>query len=115
MKPLHKLHVVAFSLLVISCAANVDRTKETSLAQYTENEIRGKLTPQVTTRRDALIAFGVPEYPADYNNGNKWYYHSEKLDRRIYFLIPFINDRNQNLTLHFSDKGILTDYTYTDK
>ncbi|UNK63074.1 hypothetical protein [Buttiauxella ferragutiae] len=111
----YKLIILSLSLIIISCASNIDRTKETTLAQYSEKEIQGKLTSHVTTRRDVLIAFGVPAHPADYNSADKWYYHSEKLDRRIYFLIPFINDRNQNLVLNFSDKGVLTDYSYTDK
>jgi hypothetical protein len=110
-----KLMTASLSLMLVSCAANVDRTKETTLARYSEKEIRSQLTPQVTSRRDVLIAFGVPTQPADYNSAQKWSYHSETLDRRIYFMIPFINDRNQNLVLNFSEEGKLTDYTYTDK
>ena len=115
MKFSYDLIIVTLSLIIISCASNIDKTKETTLAQYSEKEIRDKLISHVTTRRDVLIAFGVPAYPADYNSADKWCYHSEKLERRIYLLIPFINDRNQNLVLNFSDKGVLTDYSSTYK
>jgi hypothetical protein len=115
MKTSSKLIIASLSLMIVSCASNIDKTKETTLAQYSEKEIRGKLTPQITSRRDALIAFGVPASPADYNNADNWHYHSETVDRRIYFLIPFINDRKQDLLLNFSNKGILTDYNYSER
>ena len=115
MRVLYKAIISCLPLVIIACASNIDRTKETTLSQYSEKEIRGKLVPHLTTQRDVLITFGVPVQPTDYNSADKWYYHSETIDRRIYFLIPFINDRNQNLILNFSDKGVLTDYHYNDK
>lgn len=101
--------------LISSCAANVDRTKETRLSDYSETEIKQKLVTEVTSRRDVLLSFGTPISPANYNNANRWEYYSKIVDRRIYFLIPFISDREQSLSVDFSEQGIVTAYRYDEK
>lgn len=101
--------------LVSSCAANVDRTKETRLSDYSEKEIKQKLVPEVTSRKEVLLTFGTPINSVNYNNAKRWEYYSKIVDRRIYFLIPLINDREQSLTVDFSDKGIITAYHYDEK
>ncbi|UVC31850.1 hypothetical protein [Pantoea sp. SOD02] len=100
---------------ISSCAANVDRTKETRLSDYSEKEVKQKLVPEVTSRKDVLLTFGTPINPEDYNNAKRWQYYSKIVDRRIYFLIPFISDREQFLTVDFSDQGIITAYHYEEK
>jgi hypothetical protein len=115
MKALKSLMIFAIFLSLVGCAANIDRTRETKLSKYSEKDIKQKIIPEVTTRRDILIEFGVPVNTADYNNATQWVYHSERIDRRIYFFIPFINDRNQYITLSFSEKGVLKNYSYYEK
>ena len=83
MKAINFLGVALACLLSASCASNYDGTKATSLAQYSEKEIKQKLIPEVTTRKDVLIAFGVPANTADYNNTRHWEYTSQIIDRRI--------------------------------
>lgn len=115
MKAINFLGVALACLLSVSCASNYDGTKATSLAQYSEKEIKQKLIPEVTTRKDVLIAFGVPANTADYNNTRHWEYTSQIIDRRIYLIIPLNQDRKQHLSVDFSDKGILTSYNYIEK
>lgn len=102
-------------LVVTSCAANVDRTNETRLSAYSESEIKQKLIPEVTRRKDILIDLGVPVNTADYNNTKHWEYYSKIVDRRIFLIIPIINDREQFLSIDFTNKGTMTAYHYTEK
>lgn len=109
------LLICFIALVSSSCASNYDRTKATNLAQYSEKEIRQRITPQVSTRKDILLAFGVPGNTVDYNNVNHWIYTSQIMDRRLYLIIPVILDRKQDLSIDFSDKGIVTSYNYVEK
>lgn len=115
MRAAKALGIVLLVLMSASCASNYDKTGATSLAQYSEKEIKQKITPEVTTRKDVLIAFGVPANTPDYNKVNHWVYTSKIVDRRIYLIIPVILDRKQYLSVDFSDQGIVSAYRYVEE
>lgn len=102
-------------VIITACASNVDRTKETRLSEYSEKEIRNIITPEVTSRKDVLIKLGTPVNTENYNASTHWVYYSKITDRSIYLVIPIIKDREQFLTIDFSDKGIVSAYHYTEK
>ncbi|CNH14839.1 hypothetical protein [Yersinia intermedia] len=109
------ISIVLVCALITSCASNVDRTNKTRLSEYSENEIKQKLIPAVTSRKDVIINFGVPVNTENYNNTKHWNYYSKIVDRRIYLIIPVINDREQFLAIDFSDEGMVTNYHYSEK
>ncbi|MBS0053904.1 outer membrane protein assembly factor BamE [Yersinia sp. Marseille-Q3913] len=115
MKGMKTSLILLLSCLLTACVGNIDKTHATHIAKYSESEIRQKLVPNVTNKRDVLIMLGTPTNVKDYNESNHWEYRSDITDRRIYLIIPINNDRKQLLTLNFSDKGVLSDYYYSDK
>ncbi|OCJ43355.1 outer membrane protein assembly factor BamE [Serratia sp. 14-2641] len=109
-----KCPIVFMFFLLVGCASNVDRTKVTVLDQYTEKTIKESLIVGSTTKKDVIKLLGRPNSPEDYNGRNVWLYNSKKTDRRVIFLIPVINDRNQVLELTFNDAKILKDMKYQE-
>lgn len=105
----------AFPLFISSCIGSFDSTRTTELDKYSASSIKEKLIIGSSTKRDTLILLGMPNSPEDYNNSNEWTYKSDKTDRRIYFFIPFNNDKTQELRLEFNEKGVLSSLDYTDK
>ncbi len=102
------------ALLLSGCMANIDRTRTNALDGYTETTIKEKLTAGSTTKKDILLLLGVPAFPLEYNKMNTWIYKSTRKDRRIYFFIPFNNDKDQILSLNFNSAGVLNSYNYID-
>lgn len=107
--------VSVFPFFISSCMGDIDSTRAKELDKYTASSIKEKLIIGSSTKRDALVLLGMPYAPKDYNNSNRWVYKSDKKDRRIYFFIPFNNDKDQTLYLGFDEKGILYSLNYTDK
>lgn len=109
-------NILTFMLAIFlsGCVANIDRTRANDLDGYTETTLKENLTAGSTTKKDVLLLLGVPAFPADYNKMNTWIYKSSRTDRRIYFFIPFNNDKDQTLSLNFNSAGVLISYNYID-
>ncbi|MRS16049.1 hypothetical protein GJV06_14230 [Enterobacteriaceae bacterium RIT691] len=101
--------------LLSACTGNYDRTQETQLAKYSQQEIRAGLKEKVSTKRDVLVLLGVPETPTDYNASSHWTYHSKTIDQQFYLFIPVISNRTQDLVVNFTPAGVLSDFHYTER
>lgn len=112
---IRKIVVLILPFLLSACLVNVDKTRATELSNYSESSIKRKLIVGSTTKKDALILLGAPNSPKNYNNANEWVYRSVQVHRGIYLFIPFINDKDQSLSLKFDEMGILSSLEYSDK
>lgn len=109
-----RICILLMVILITACVGNIDKTSATDLDKYDEVTLKEKLTVGTTTKKDVLLLLGRPSLPEEYNNSIHWVYRSQKIDRRMYFLIPFNNSKNQMLSLNFTDAGVLLKYSYTD-
>lgn len=109
-----RILILCMVILTTACVGNVDKTSATDLDKYDEVTIKENLTVGKTTRKDVLLLLGTPSFPSEYNESNIWIYKSTKIDRRLYLFIPINNSKNQTLSLHFTDAGVLLNFIYRD-
>lgn len=102
-------------LMLTACAGDIDRTKEGSVSNFSERQIKEKIVVGQSTKRDVLMLLGRPTTPLDYNGSNNWIYFSDVKDRRIYFLIPLFLDEKVMLGLKFNDSNIVEEMEYSRK
>ncbi|WP_159235609.1 hypothetical protein [Raoultella terrigena] len=106
--------ITLLTCVLLSSCVSIDKTKASRLSEYSEAEIKNKLVLNITTRKDALMAFGPPENAINYNEEKKWIYTSEIINHGLYIIVPVFKDRKQHLSLEFSDNGLLSNYNYQE-
>lgn len=110
-----KIMACFICLMLTACAGDVDRTKEGSVSNFSERQIKEKIVIGKSTKRDVLMLLGRPTTPLDYNGNNSWVYFSDVKDRRIYFLIPVFLDEKVLLGLKFNGNNIVEKMEYNRK
>lgn len=113
---LKHVFLLALSTVALSgCAANVDKTQASNLNNYSETVIRQSIVVGKSTKKDVLLLLGAPTTPKEFKTAHHWTYVSKVVDRRIYLVIPLIQDRDQLLLLEFNDAGVVTKMNYTEQ
>jgi outer membrane protein assembly factor BamE (lipoprotein component of BamABCDE complex) len=108
--------LLAFTAMALSgCMANVDRTHSSDLNNYSEKVIRERIVTGKSTKKDVLLLLGTPATPKAFKSASTWIYASKIVDRRLYFFIPIIRDRDQLLLLEFNDAGVVSKMDYREK
>ncbi|ALB54148.1 outer membrane protein assembly factor BamE [Cronobacter universalis] len=115
MKVKYFLLLVVTTIALTGCAANVDRTHASDLANYSEKDIRNKIVVGKSTKKDVLLLLGTPAIPKEFKTASHWIYASKVVDRRLYFFIPIFRDRDQFLLLEFNNNGAVSKLQYTEK
>lgn len=111
-----KILLLAFTMISLNgCMANVDRTQASDLNNYSERDIRKSIVVGKSTKKDMLLLLGAPTIPKEFKTASNWFYASHVVDRRLYFFIPIIKDRDQLLLLEFNNDGVVSKMHYTEK
>ncbi|ALB67516.1 outer membrane protein assembly factor BamE [Cronobacter dublinensis] len=108
--------LLAFTTIALNgCIANVDRTRATDLYNHSEKDIRTSIIVGQSTKKDVLLLLGAPATPKEFKTARNWIYASSVVDRRLYFFIPIIRDKDQLLLLEFNNEGVVSKMYYTEK
>lgn len=108
-------HCLFFSLLLTACAGNIDRTKEGTISQYSEANIKERIIIGKSTKKDVLRFLGRPSFPTEYADSNDWFYYSDVIDRRVYLLVPVVLDEKITLNVIFGEGGVVGNFIYLKK
>ena len=104
-----------FSLLLTACVGNIDRTKEGAISQHSEASVKERIIIGESTKKDVLRFLGRPSSPTEYADSNDWFYYSDVIDRRIYFLVPVVLDEKITLNVIFGEGGVVENFIYLKK
>ncbi len=102
------------SILLFSCASNIDNTQRSALVNYSKESLEKSIRANVTDKRDILMMFGAPPKNENYNDSSNWVYHSKIIDRSIFLFVPIFRDKEQFLSINFTEAGLVKDYVYTE-
>lgn len=100
--------------LLFSCASNIDNTQRSALVKYSEESLEKSIKANVTDKRDILMMFGIPPKNENYNDSSHWVYHSKIIDRSMLLFVPIFRDKEQFLSINFTEAGLVKDYLYTE-
>lgn len=107
--------ILLCSIFLFSCASNIDKTQGSALKNYSKESLENNIKANVTDKRDVLMMLGMPLDNPNYNESPNWMYYSKIIDRNIWFFVPVFRDKEQFLSINFSEAGLVKDYVYTEK
>lgn len=110
-----KIATLLFSIFLFSCASNIDKTQGSALQNYSKESLVKNIKADVTDKRDVLMMLGIPLNNPNYNKSPNWEYYSKVIDRNIWFFVPIFRDKEQFLSINFSETGLVKDYNYIEK